>query len=333
MSEQIAEQLRAAPQSGLPTDSFDIRTMPEAFFQKQAPRAPMPWGILAVVGIVILTIVGVGLYFLLTGMNTSAPAAPPIATNEPVAQPEPETPSSHTGGTVVVPDTEKPTVTPSSDTPKTDVFPKVFSRTTDTDNDNLTDEEEKSLFTDPNRADTDGDGYADGQELVNLYDPLAPSPALLEKSQSVAPLENKKFGFHLLYPSSWPVPRPTDESETQTMIATPIAEEFFTINVLDNPNQQSALEWYLGQAPANTDPRRLSRVFLENLEGVWSIDGRTAFFTYLFGGERRWIYGITYTAGEKEELNYLTIFQMLIQSFRVIGVSETLIDTGRGGAP
>lgn len=42
----------------------------------------------------------------------------------------------------------------------------------DTDNDGLTDEQEKSYGTDPNDPDTDGDGFKDGEEVRNLYNPL-----------------------------------------------------------------------------------------------------------------------------------------------------------------
>src|SRR3989338_302605 len=42
----------------------------------------------------------------------------------------------------------------------------------DPDNDGLTNSEEDYWTTNPNNADTDGDGYLDGDEVVNGYDPL-----------------------------------------------------------------------------------------------------------------------------------------------------------------
>ncbi len=42
----------------------------------------------------------------------------------------------------------------------------------DSDNDGLSDNMEKKFGTDPNNSDTDGDGYLDGQEVVNNYNPL-----------------------------------------------------------------------------------------------------------------------------------------------------------------
>jgi len=46
----------------------------------------------------------------------------------------------------------------------------------DSDQDGLSNEEEKSYGTDPNNPDTDGDGYSDGAEVKSGYDPLKPAP-------------------------------------------------------------------------------------------------------------------------------------------------------------
>lgn len=46
----------------------------------------------------------------------------------------------------------------------------------DSDQDGLSDEEEKVYGTDPNDRDTDKDGYSDGAEVKSGYDPTKPSP-------------------------------------------------------------------------------------------------------------------------------------------------------------
>jgi hypothetical protein len=60
----------------------------------------------------------------------------------------------------------------------------------DSDQDGLTDQEEKALGTNPNVADTDGDGYSDGAEIKSGYNPLKPAPGdrliPTAKSSSVA---------------------------------------------------------------------------------------------------------------------------------------------------
>ncbi len=46
----------------------------------------------------------------------------------------------------------------------------------DSDQDGLTDQEEKALGTNPLKADTDGDGYSDAKEIMSGYNPLKPAP-------------------------------------------------------------------------------------------------------------------------------------------------------------
>jgi hypothetical protein len=46
----------------------------------------------------------------------------------------------------------------------------------DSDQDGLTNEEEKMYGTDPQKSDTDGDGYSDGAEVRAGYNPLKPAP-------------------------------------------------------------------------------------------------------------------------------------------------------------
>lgn len=46
----------------------------------------------------------------------------------------------------------------------------------DSDQDGLTDAEEKTYGTDPRKADTDGDGYSDGAEVRSGYNPTKPAP-------------------------------------------------------------------------------------------------------------------------------------------------------------
>lgn len=46
----------------------------------------------------------------------------------------------------------------------------------DSDQDDLTDEEELEYGTDPKNPDSDGDGYSDGAEIRSGYDPLKPAP-------------------------------------------------------------------------------------------------------------------------------------------------------------
>jgi hypothetical protein len=51
--------------------------------------------------------------------------------------------------------------------------------TQDSDDDGLSDDMEAFYKTDKNNPDTDGDGYKDGEEVENGYDPALPGDAKL----------------------------------------------------------------------------------------------------------------------------------------------------------
>lgn len=66
----------------------------------------------------------------------------------------------------------------------------------DSDQDGLTDQEEKAIGTDPLKADTDGDGYSDGKEVESGYNPLKPAPGdkLVPSEESATPASNVPTG-------------------------------------------------------------------------------------------------------------------------------------------
>ena len=62
----------------------------------------------------------------------------------------------------------------------------------DSDNDGLTDDEEKELGTDPNKADTDGDGINDGDEVDGSKNPFDKDGNKVEDGKPGAPTDPKK---------------------------------------------------------------------------------------------------------------------------------------------
>jgi hypothetical protein len=64
----------------------------------------------------------------------------------------------------------------------------------DTDTDGLSNEEEKTYGTDPEVADTDGDGYSDGVEIEGGFDPLKPAPGDRIISDETASGDNSAAG-------------------------------------------------------------------------------------------------------------------------------------------
>jgi hypothetical protein len=61
-------------------------------------------------------------------------------------------------------------------------LPALASDIPDSDNDGLTDDQEKIIGTDPLNPDSDSDGFKDGDEIKNGYSPLNAEKVKLEKS-------------------------------------------------------------------------------------------------------------------------------------------------------
>lgn len=61
----------------------------------------------------------------------------------------------------------------------------------DSDQDGLSNDEEKLYGTDETKKDTDGDGYSDGVEIESGYDPLKPAPGdkIIKESSTIVPSE------------------------------------------------------------------------------------------------------------------------------------------------
>lgn len=67
----------------------------------------------------------------------------------------------------------------------------------DSDQDGLSNEEEKLYGTDPNNPDTDSDGYSDGVEVMSGYNPLKPAPGdkiIKQQNNSVSAIVSSQDG-------------------------------------------------------------------------------------------------------------------------------------------
>lgn len=113
-------------------------------------------------------------------VNTPSPVTTTPVQPSPETVPEPE--PTITTEPATSPDT---TVAKPLDTDQdglTDEEEKLYgtnASSPDSDNDGLTDRDEVKIFkTDPNTADTDGDGFTDGQEVRSGYDPKGPGKLL-----------------------------------------------------------------------------------------------------------------------------------------------------------
>ncbi len=164
-------------------------------FGEQAARSGMGKKILLIIGgVVLLAIIGIVVWFtLFQGEEDVVMSTPVEPAAEPVIPPAPES----EGAPSAVP----PEPITSAPAPAEVVAPSVPAA--DADADGLTDEEERTLGTNPQSADsdqdgladrdevriyrtdpmnpdTDGDGFQDGAEVRNGYDPAAKGKRLFE---------------------------------------------------------------------------------------------------------------------------------------------------------
>ena len=146
-----------------------------------------PSKLLIVVGVLLLIAMGGAAWYF----TRPAAVAPTQPTPRPVPTPEP---------------TPEPTPTPTPEPvpePTPEPVPPVPPGA-DADADGLTDVEEQLIYgSDPAKPDTDADGYPDGLEVANRYNPAAIAPKTLFDAGVV-----KAYAFgdnSWLYPASWAV--------------------------------------------------------------------------------------------------------------------------------
>lgn len=187
--------------------------------------------------------------------------------------------------------------------------------TQDTDQDKLTDLEEDVYGTDSKRPDTDGDGHLDGNEVVNLFNPAQLAPSALEDSGLVKIFPNEKWGYFVSFPAKW-VSRPIDADQREVMFTSALGE-FVDILIQDNPKKLSVAEWYAQQSPG-INPNQLE-VFVtkRGMRGVRSIDGLTVYLVPDAPDQGTVVYTVSYNAGTATAYNYISSWQMMINSFRV----------------
>jgi hypothetical protein len=183
-----------------------------------------------------------------------------------------------------------------------------FSDGVDSDSDGLTDKEESLLGSDLSNKDSDGDGYEDFSEVMNLYNPAGQGK--LEDSVKIKEYENNTYSYNLIYPAGWTV---SGVGGDDSVMLRSGDNHFIQVITQSNANIQSIEDWYKQQfnVPGINNSRLISA---NNWQGVRNEDGLTV---YLTDNERNSIFTITYNLGNQSVLEYKNIFEMIIKSFKI----------------
>lgn len=308
-------------------DNIAIHVMPERFRNQTIKQASAKTtGLLIIIGgAIVLLAAGAALYyFLFSKPSLIVTQKPPLVAenNQPIKASQPETESGQTAinqNVLTATGTETAILPPSGETAATTTAattPEIASTTKennlpvglDSDNDGLTDVEEILLSASASAPDTDGDGYLDGVELINLYNPAGAGK--LTANSNVSLYENKTFAYDLLYPSSW---QTSVNGGDDSLMFKSSDNQFAQIIAQPNVNRQTIDAWYMEQLDVLTINQE-SRISGSNWQGLKSSDGLNI---YLMDKKQNYIFSLTYNPAGASKLEYFNIFQMMIKSFNL----------------
>lgn len=259
-------------------------------------------------GVVLLVAAGGAGWFFVGNTDTPAPeivlAPPVIEPTQPIIEPEPvvvpaETPIAST--------TEE---TPTSLKPIPLNLPRILlNDSADNDADNLTNEEEELFGTDPEVLDADADGYFDGQEVFNLYNPTGFAPVKLIDSGLVKEYVNSVWQYRIYYPVGWEVGA-VDSNNDQVLFSS-VGGDYVEVRAMQKQGQETFAEWFARTATGEniTDLQQAKNRFEES---VWK--RKDSLVAYIEQGTT--VYVIVYHPMGDGPVAYRHVMQVMVQSFR-----------------
>ncbi|MBI4433317.1 hypothetical protein HY632_00940 [Candidatus Uhrbacteria bacterium] len=240
----------------------DVATPPPAPGSPETPLAPAPdpddrrrkWLLGGGIAALVLLAAGITSYFLLRSVPPPPPPVPaprvPAPTTPPQPQPAPTVtpPRPSIDGPVppsvpvIIPTPEPPPA------PLVNASPPLPSDDVDVDGDRMSEAEERVFGTDPTRRDTDGDGYADTLELLNLYNPTGTAPERLIDAGLVYEYEHPTDHWSVYVPKGWRVTAggAVGTWEIRDAVGVVVVE----IEVLGNPTRVAVNSWIRKQTQA-----------------------------------------------------------------------------------
>lgn len=308
------QEAPAAPsQSVRPSPSVrpSVPTVPVA-----APTAVLTsrkWLLIGSLGLFVIFVAGTTWYYMraFTPRNFSATPVSPVIT-PPVAE---ITPSPVQTELQTLTTTEQSFVTTTPTITllggKIDFPPTTLGKSTDTDNDAVTDAEEEMYKTDPKNPDTDDDTYPDGTELFYLYSPIDKAPSKLIDSNLVSEYANPVYAYTLYYPTSWA--RAEVQSDYSDVLFSTLSGEHVEVRVIDATSTQF-VEWFATWAPQENFNQLKPFTTRLGQSGFARADNLVYYFMV---GSR--VYVLVYNPGADQIINYPATVQLMARSFYIPG--------------
>jgi hypothetical protein len=187
-------------------------------------------------------------------------------------------------------------------------------RGSDNDNDGLTDAEEALFGTNEGLMDSDGDVYKDKEEIQNFYSPITAEAVRLWDEDVVDYYTNTKYGYKILYPTTWLI-QAVDPNDSDDLMISSNQNEFVNILVYEKPATQNIENWYLGMATSAKKSQLKKYTNYNELNVLESPDG---FTVYIESKMRDRVFAVNYNIGLQEKANFPTVFGVIVNSFEFV---------------
>ncbi|MFH0853918.1 MAG: hypothetical protein V1891_00270 [bacterium] len=189
----------------------------------------------------------------------------------------------------------------------------------DSDKDGLTDLEEELFGSDKLDDDFDNDGYLDGIEAYNLYNPISYAPQKLSESGIVKIYNESRF--NIFYPIGWEI-KIIEEGNISFKSAN---GEFIELIISPNPDSISPEDWYKIQLGMEEDGLT---GFFENIKS--GTNKRGLYYikineSTVYLSDYNYIYVLSYNFGATNKINFPSVFEIMTQSL------ESKVDTDGDG--
>ena len=291
------------------TGSIKFFVMPEEF-RKIAPKKKINKKILIIVGAgmaVLLATAVIAVLFI------TKPAAPAEETAVETTTAETTTETAATSATTTQASLSTPAATTTSETTAAPaaVSAETLAQGTDSDADGLSDKEEALFQTDTKRPDSDGDGYLDGNEVFNLYNPSGVAPVGLLESGLVRLYRNAAWEYQIYYSSSWSASSTTDGSMVAYIPSS--GPESIIVTVKNTDSSTTLRSWYLSQYPS-ADINLLQTYTSKG--GYQGLQDSNRLNTYIKKGSKVFI--VAYDLGkDNTTVWYRAVYGLMLNSLKI----------------
>lgn len=187
--------------------------------------------------------------------------------------------------------------------------PIILANTADSDGDELTDFEEEVFSLDSGTWDTDNDGYYDGQEVNNLYNPKGYAPVKIIDSGLVSEYVNAYFNYRIYYPQIWE--KGEVDKDLKQVIFSSITGDFISVTVFERQNNEDFYSWFAREANDQKASDLSTYINRFNYRALMRKDG----LVYYFENDR-YFFVLLYNPRDLGPIKYRSLFKMIAQSFR-----------------